>query len=442
MRLRDAVGASNVMLGLHVSGWATGLELFSHSASAPLQPHVDQAYAFLTGLGLAQYDVLVADPLDRDADYYRLVRGEQRWWNTSDTASIDTASFNRYAEWLRLWNLKSAKRWVLWQIPVGTAAQSNVCFNGAQRSGYKDNRSEYFFGAQGAARREKFATAGVAALLFGRGENCQATHETDGDYLKTNAGAFLRAGGLAIPRGSGTVTPPPPPPPPPPAPVWGITASVSGAIVTATVTGGTPAYVQVEVHGSAGRVAQQTCASTTACALSFSSTTAGTYTVKAGAFDAAWGALVWNDAAASLTVSAPVSPAARYDFEASAQGWTGGVSSTARAYSGVRSLAVAITSARAVAQIANPPIAAGRKVTFRLWIPADAQVASVQPYVMESGTWRWTGAWTSGATLVKGAWNTLSLTVPSTAGPLAQLGLELVPQGTWRGTVYVDAVTD
>jgi hypothetical protein len=62
--------------------------------------------------------------------------------------------------------------------------------------------------------------------------------------------------------------------------------------------------------------------------------------------------------------------------------------------------------------------------------------------VMETGTWRWTGAWTSGSTLTRGAWNTVSVTVPSNAAPLAQLGLEIVPQGTWRGTVYLDAVTD
>ncbi|MBL8956096.1 MAG: hypothetical protein JNK82_35310 [Myxococcaceae bacterium] len=79
LALRDAVGASNVILGLHVSGWATGHELFSFSVTQPLQPHVDQAYNFLVPFGLAQYDVLVADPLDRDADYYRLVRGENRW---------------------------------------------------------------------------------------------------------------------------------------------------------------------------------------------------------------------------------------------------------------------------------------------------------------------------------------------------------------------------
>lgn len=435
VRLRDAVGASKVMLGLHVSAWATNYELLNASPTVALQPHVDQAFAFLSGLGLAQYDVLVADPLDRDADYYRVVLGQNsRWWDTADSASINSASFNRYAEWLRLWNVKSGKRWVLWQIPTGTSAQSNVCRSGAQLSGYKDYRSEYFFGTGSAAHREKFATSGVIALLFGPGEGCQSTHETDGDFLKTNAGAFLRAGGLAVPRGTGT------PPPPPPPVVWGVTASVNGTTVTALVTGGTPASMTVEVHGASGRLAQNTCTAVTSCALTFTTTTPGTYTVKAGAFDAAATVLVWNDAAASLTVSG--APIVRYDFESGTQGWSGGSSSSTRAYSGTKSLAVSLTSAKVTPNVANPPIAAGKRVTFRLWVPADASLASVQPYVMEAGSWRWTGAWAAGSTLTKGAWNTLSLTVRADSGPLVQLGLELVAQGTWRGTVYVDAVTD
>ena len=91
--------------------------------------------------------MLAGDPLDRDADYYRVMFAADRWWTMSDAASLTSASFNRYAEWLRLFNLKSNKRWVLWQIPLGTSNQTNTCFNGGARSGHKDNRSEYFFGA-------------------------------------------------------------------------------------------------------------------------------------------------------------------------------------------------------------------------------------------------------------------------------------------------------
>ncbi|MBK7859986.1 MAG: hypothetical protein IPJ65_15460 [Archangiaceae bacterium] len=163
VKLRDAVGASKVMLGMHVSAWTTGYELINASPDVSLQAHVDQAYAFLSGMGLQQYDVLVTDPLDRDADYYRLVVGSSvsRWWDPADSAPINSTSFNRYAEWLRLWNLKANKRWVLWQIPEGTSAQLNVCRTSGQLSGYRDFRSEYFFGPGAAAHREKFATSGV-----------------------------------------------------------------------------------------------------------------------------------------------------------------------------------------------------------------------------------------------------------------------------------------
>jgi hypothetical protein len=159
----------------------------------------------------------VGDPLDRDADFYRLTRGEDRRWDASDTASISSRSFNRYAEWLRLWNVKAQKRWVLWQIPLGNSSHKNVYNNGAVSEGYKDNRPEYFF-ASGTAHIEKFANAGVIALLFGAGAGGQSSyqndHFSDGQpFMKSRAGAILAAGGVPLAGGS---TPPPPPPPPPP----------------------------------------------------------------------------------------------------------------------------------------------------------------------------------------------------------------------------------
>ncbi|HYO52216.1 hypothetical protein [Archangium sp.] len=214
LQLRKAVGAHNVILGIHVSGWASDKDIAHFSVTDPLQPEVDKVYNFLKPLGLgsnvtgATYDVLVGDPLDRDADFFLRLYGQNRWWDASDSAPITSRSFNRYAEWLRLWNVTSGKRWVLWQLPEGNSNHLNVDNTGkAPREGYKDNRAEYFFGTGGAAHREKFASAGVIALLFGRGEGRQAAHTndvyTDGQlFLKSRAGAFLKAGGLPIPAGS------------------------------------------------------------------------------------------------------------------------------------------------------------------------------------------------------------------------------------------------
>ncbi len=234
LKLKRAVGATNAVLGLHVSAWASGKDIASYNVSDALAPEVDKVYRFLAPMGLTsnvtgtQYDVLVGDPLDRDADYYRVVQGSDRTWDPSDSASINSRSFNRYAEWLKLWNKAAAKRWILWQIPLGNSNHKNVWNNGGAAEGYKDNRPEYFF-ANGTAHIGKFADSGVIGLLFGAGASGQSSYAndtySDGQlFMKSRAGAILNAGGVAIAGGSSTSTPPPattattptPPPAPPP----------------------------------------------------------------------------------------------------------------------------------------------------------------------------------------------------------------------------------
>jgi len=208
LQLRKSVGATNAVLGIHLSAWASGKDIANYSVTDPLQPEVDKVYAFLSPLALgsnatgSQFDVLVGDPSDRDADFYRLTQNQDRWWDASDTAPISSKSFNRYAEWLRLWNEKAQKRWVLWQIPLGNSNAKNVYNNGGAAEGYKDNRPEYFFGS-GTAHITKFADAGVIALLFGAGAGGQSTYTndvyTDGQlFMKSRVQAFYNAGGVAL----------------------------------------------------------------------------------------------------------------------------------------------------------------------------------------------------------------------------------------------------
>ncbi len=149
-------------------------------------------------------DVLVGDPLDRDSDFYRLVNNDpNRWWDADDAAPINSRSFNRYAEWMKIWNTKTSKRWVLWQIPIGNSSHQNVSNDGAPGRGYKDNRTEYFFGPNGKAHLDKFAASGAIALLFGAGAGGQSSYEndtySDGKlFLQSRAGDFFNAGGLAL----------------------------------------------------------------------------------------------------------------------------------------------------------------------------------------------------------------------------------------------------
>jgi lysophospholipase L1-like esterase len=384
LQIRKSVGATQAILGIHISGWESGVDLFHSSVTEPLQPHVDSVYNFLSKLGLAAnqtgatYDVMVGDPLDRDADYYQLVRGENRWWDMSSSASVNSKSFNRYAEWLRLWNLKASKRWVLWQIPVGNSSSLNTCNSGGVRQGYKDNRTEYFFGANGPANREKFATNGVIALLFGRGEGCQSSYENDLDgtgqpYLKTHAGPFLQAGGLAIPAGAGGTTTTP--------------------------------------------------------------TTTPTPTVDAGT------------AAPMVQTSLQT-----YDFETGVQGFTarGGFAvalsaSTLRAYAGVQSLAVRVdsaTSGKTQVGVSSPSVPQGATINFRVWLPLESQVSAVQAFAQEGSAngWRWTGSWKAATSLTRGAWNTITVVLPSNSGALASLGVELTVSGAVTTTAFVDSI--
>jgi hypothetical protein len=242
LQLRKAVAANNVVLGLHISAWASGKDVASFNVSDALGPEVDKVYDFLAPFGLAtnvtgqQMDVLVGDPLDRDADFYRLTLNQNRWWDESDGASISSRSFNRYAEWLRLWNVKAQKRWVLWQIPLGNSASKNVYNNGSPGQGYKDNRPEYFF-ASGTAHIEKFADAGVIALLFGAGAGGQSSYGndtfSDGQlFMKSRAGAILNAGGVPL---SGSTPPTDPPTEPPSTAQYNFDTNAQGWI-----SGGSP----------------------------------------------------------------------------------------------------------------------------------------------------------------------------------------------------------
>jgi hypothetical protein len=324
LQLRKAVGAGNAILGIHISGWASGKDLAYFSVTDSLAPEVQKVHDFLKPLGLgpngtgATYDVLVGDPLDRDSDFYRLTLSQNRWWKEGDSEPISSSSFNRYAEWLRLWNVASGKRWVLWQIPLGNSQHLNVDNAGGPRQGYKDNRPEYFFGTGGDKHRQRFVNSGVIALLFGRGEGRQSSYTndyyTDGQlFMKSRAGAFLKAGGLAVPPGPGSITLPPPLTLPAFTSTVKFLASGRTFDLTATVTAtGAPlsnAIVNIEVRDTAGtKVGQksfsgQTFATGQSASYGYvwTAPAAGTYTVKVGVMGSTWTpTYAWNDAAASL----------------------------------------------------------------------------------------------------------------------------------------------
>jgi hypothetical protein len=234
LALRQSVGASNVVMGPDVEPSATQSDFLNHAATDEVAPHVDYQYgAFLSHLGLAPnqtgqvFDFVAACPSYADADSYAAQGDNGFWWDASDTASVSTPSFNRYAQWLTLFNQASQLPWILWQIPMGNSNSPNVdnkegawagpylpgyalpsgCKQGSTSGcpgGYKDNRAEYFLGEKRAQHLTQFAAAGTIGLLFGSNPVCADQTDdyfTDGQlYIKSRAGALFAAGGFALPR--------------------------------------------------------------------------------------------------------------------------------------------------------------------------------------------------------------------------------------------------
>jgi len=509
LKLKLAVGASNAVLGLHLSAWASGKDIASYNVTDALQPEVDKVYAFLSPLGLTsnvtgtEYDVLVGDPLDRDADYYRVVQGSDRTWDASDSASVNSRSFNRYAQWLKSWNQKSQKRIVLWQIPLGNSNHKNVWNNGGAGEGYKDNRAEYFF-ANGTTHIEKFADSGVIALLFGAGASGQSSYQndtySDGQlFMKSRAAGILNAGGVPIATGSSTI--------PTCARLDGAgtglraeyfsSTTLSNSVLTRTdanvdfswstaapsaglpadnfsvrwtgqvsprFTGSTTFYTvsddgvrlwldgQLLIDNWTNHGATENSASATLSA-------GQKYQLKLEYYDATGSAtarLLWSSncetkAAIPSSQLYPASAAdtSQYGFEGGTQAWTatGSVASftsaSNRPFSGASSLEINLSgTGTATVKVASPSAGAGKSITFHVWIPTGSVVSAVQPYVTQgaAGGWLWTGNWQSAANLLAGSWNTLVVQVPANASPLYELGVQFSLNGSASGTAYVDSI--
>jgi hypothetical protein len=473
LQLRKSVGANNVILGIHVSAWASGKDISYHSVSDPLQPEVDKVANFLKALGLGPnttgttYDVLVGDPLDRDSDFYKLTRGEDRWWDASDTASIGSKSFNRYAEWLRLMNVTTGKRWVLWQIPLGNTSHRNVHNDGTARAGYRDNRTEYFFGPLGDLHRRKFANSGVIALLFGAGAGGQSSYQNDLEangqpYIRSRAGAFLQSGGLTLPA-VGTTLPLPGSGSDGGTPDGGTGGTDAGTRDGGTGTpdagtrdAGTPdAGTRDAGTPDAGTRDAGTPDAGTRDAGTPDAGTRDAGTPDAGTRDGGTGGTDagTRDAGTGGADGGTGGTPRGYGFESGTEQWTASgaplravSSSTAQAYVGTRSLAVTFsgTAGTGSAVVGTASVPRGATVTFRVWIPSGSRITAIQPFALEGATagWRYTGKWTGIASLRTNAWNTVTVTLPTASTtPLHQLGVELTTSGSWTGTIYLDGIS-
>jgi aryl-phospho-beta-D-glucosidase BglC (GH1 family) len=271
-------------------------------------------------------------------------------------------------------------------------------------------------------------------------------------YWSTPGGPFdWTTGAVDDPQGVTALTGGTAPPPPNGAPY-----AASG--LTATAGNGQVTLSWIAGSGAAGynlyRAAESGCESTTPVVTGITGTSytdtglnsGTTYYYQVVATNSS-GSSGFSPEAYATTPGVNPDPAI-FNFETDTQGWAAGGSpiagvatSTAQHFAGRQSLAVnfdgtaAGTSSVSVGNVAAPP---GTTITFHVWIPGGSQITSLQPYLQDYN-WNWASSWYGN--LTANAWNTLTLTVPSTSvTPLQQLGIQFATSAAWSGTCFIDSV--
>lgn len=176
--------APNAKVGLHASGWASGIDVtYNTNPSLDVAGEAAKVAGFLNGCGAANTDFVVVEMSDRDAGYYQST-GRNAWW---DATNATLPSFHQALAWSKAIAEAVGKPLLWWQIPVGDMNQNNTANH------WKDNRVQYFFD-----HPAEFAQAHGAGIAFGAGAGDQTTPTTDGGYLVGRATTYLSAGGTPL----------------------------------------------------------------------------------------------------------------------------------------------------------------------------------------------------------------------------------------------------
>ncbi len=178
--------APNARVGLHASGWGTGVDvLMNASASFDVGAEARKLGTFLKAVGAAAGDFVVADMSDRDAGYYQSV-GRDTWWDATNATLPD---FTQALTWAANVAETVGRPVLWWQIPVGNMAQANTANH------WQDNRVDYLM----THPAEVAASHGVG-LAFGAGAADQTTPSTDGGNLAARVQAYAAGGGQPLCR--------------------------------------------------------------------------------------------------------------------------------------------------------------------------------------------------------------------------------------------------
>ncbi|HLG60730.1 MAG TPA: hypothetical protein VKY19_02285 [Ktedonosporobacter sp.] len=173
LHLRD-IYASNAILALHASLWATNTDIGSDTRSSlDVAALAQQEANFLNSVGLvgnpagvSSWDLLSNDVADHDSAQ----PGGRSWW---DRYNLTFPNFARYLDFMGRLCQQTRRRAIMWQVPMGN--QYFDTMNNTQGH-YQDNRPEYIL-----SHVSDFANAGIIGVLFGPGNggtmNIDAMHD-------------------------------------------------------------------------------------------------------------------------------------------------------------------------------------------------------------------------------------------------------------------------
>ncbi len=178
LNLRDLY-APNVVLGIHASMWATGIDIATNtSASVSSTTQADRVAKFLDSAGITSnphgstWDVVFDDVDDHDAGWWEAQASTSHdythWW---DPTNQTFPNFSRYLAWVAELKAQTNRPQVVWQVPIGNQyflTENNTCGH------YQDNVAQYLL-----AHTSDLLRAGLIAVLFGSGNSCQTTYTDD-----------------------------------------------------------------------------------------------------------------------------------------------------------------------------------------------------------------------------------------------------------------------
>jgi hypothetical protein len=165
--------APNVLLAWHLSSWGTNQDVTASSQADALGVKSADFYTSLA----TPFDLVFTDVADRDAGFYQRVEGNaRRWWGPTQ--------FRRENQYLRAFTSQTHAPVVLWQLPLG-----NTTLNDTWRR-YRDNRVQWWLGADRRPHLRATRDAGVVGMMFGGGGDGTTSADTDGGLFYRVAGRY------------------------------------------------------------------------------------------------------------------------------------------------------------------------------------------------------------------------------------------------------------